>query len=243
MRVLEASAISITLDADGIALSQTPGGAGDLTLNGVGAASYPYLPGTGGPMGNVSSIRTEARMNPPRQVTITTASDETAKTFTVYGTDRAGKPISESMAGPSTATGTTVKIFATVTRVAVSAATTGAITVGWGATSYTRWIQLGNIDDSQIRGILVSGSATYDIEVTSQNMSRDAQYAPGNSGNAPSYTGGDQADDIEVVASAKSASFSIPVADAQLPHAYARVKMTTATGVVKLRVIKSSIHR
>ena len=65
--------------ANNIALSQTPGGAGALTLNGslvVGGVAI---------------------LDVPRQVRITTTADETAKTFTIKGTDWAGSPISEVM--------------------------------------------------------------------------------------------------------------------------------------------------
>ena len=68
--------------ANNIATAQTVGAPGNLVLNGALVA------------GGV------ATMDVPRRVGITAVSDETAKTFTVYGTDRNDRVISEAIAGP-----------------------------------------------------------------------------------------------------------------------------------------------
>lgn len=101
-----------TADDNGICLTQTPAGAGNLTINGALA--------TGG----------VATMDVARRVLITTAADETSKTFTITGTDWFGNTISEAVAGVDNTTTYTNADFKTVTQVAVSAATTGAIIVG-----------------------------------------------------------------------------------------------------------------
>jgi len=101
-----------TADADGICQSQTPGAAGNLTINGALASS-----------GSVT-------LDKPRRVLVTTAANESAKTLTVYGTNWYGQSITETITGPNATTGYTTYDFATVTRVAVSAAFTGAVTVG-----------------------------------------------------------------------------------------------------------------
>lgn len=243
MRVFEANAPAISAVANGIAQSQTPGGAGDLTLNGSGVATYPYFNPIGGPGpgGASTSTRSEARFNPPRQVTITTAADESGKTFTIYGTDRAGISISETMTGPSTATGTTVKIFASVTRIAVSAATTGAITAGWGAVSYTRWIGLGNREGHGTFRVLaiVTGTVNYDIEVSAMPANRRFFHDVGNTSNTPgTYAGGDQMDDTDnSLATGKTANFGL---DLQNPYAWVRVKKNSGTGSVRLRVLPNT---
>jgi hypothetical protein len=105
-----------TADADGVCASQTPSGAGNLTINGALADS-----------GAVT-------FDQPRQITVTGGSDESGKTFTVTGTDETGTAASEVITGPNATTVTSTGYFATISQIAVSAATAGAITVGSAAT-------------------------------------------------------------------------------------------------------------
>lgn len=99
-------------DFDGVALAQTPGGAGNLTLNGTmvsgGVATFTYA----------------------RFIGIDCAADETDRTFTVYGTDWRGVSISEAITGAdqNVAVGTTY--FKTVTRIATTGAGSGNVTAG-----------------------------------------------------------------------------------------------------------------
>lgn len=116
-------------DADGVAQSQTPAGAADLTLNGALVTD-----GVG--------ILATAGQRVGRRVLVTTVSDESGKTLTIYGTGPLGNSISESMTGPNATTGYTVQDFVTVTRVAVSAAFTGAVTVGTNGIGGTAWVPL-----------------------------------------------------------------------------------------------------
>lgn len=99
-------------DADGVCASQTPGGAGNLTINGALASG-----------GTVT-------FDEPRQVTIAGTGNEAGKTFTITGTDETGAAASEAIAGPNNSTVTTTTYFATVTQVAVDAGTAAAVTVG-----------------------------------------------------------------------------------------------------------------
>lgn len=107
-------------DDDGICQSQTPGAAGNLTLNGALIAGIPTA----------------------QHVTVYGGSNESGKTFTIYGIDQGGQAISEILTGPNAGTVTSVLNYKTVTRVAVSAATTGAIKVGVVATLETPWVPL-----------------------------------------------------------------------------------------------------
>ncbi len=101
-----------TADDDGISLSQTPLGAGNLTITGALATAG------------------VATMDVARRVLITAAADESGKTFTIYGTDRYGNTQSEVVTGPNATTVNSVLDYKTVTRIAVSAATTGAVKAG-----------------------------------------------------------------------------------------------------------------
>ena len=100
------------LDADSISQSQTPSGAGNLTINGAKAS------------GGVATF------NSARQVTITSAGDDQARTFTITGTDVNGFTITEAVTGVDTAAATSTKHFKTVTQIAVDDATAGAVTAG-----------------------------------------------------------------------------------------------------------------
>jgi hypothetical protein len=103
-------------DADGVCQSQTPaaGGSQDLTINGAQAS------------GGVASF------DAGRLITIASASDDSARTFTITGTDVNGDAQTEVIAGPAT-TVTGTKYFKTVTTVNVDDDTAGAITVGMSA--------------------------------------------------------------------------------------------------------------
>jgi hypothetical protein len=100
-------------DTDGVCTSQTPaaGGEQDLTIDGALSS------------GGVATF-TAARF-----ITIASAADDSARTFTVTGTDVNGAVQTETIAGPAiTVTGTSY--FRTVTQVTVDDDTAGAITVG-----------------------------------------------------------------------------------------------------------------
>jgi hypothetical protein len=115
-------ALTFTVDPDGIALSQTPGGAGNLTLNGALVS------------GGVATL------DAAQKVSITSVANETAKNFTITGTDSDGRDLSETIAGGNIATVKTSGYFKTVTQVAVDAATVGAVTVGSGNEGATQTI-------------------------------------------------------------------------------------------------------
>jgi hypothetical protein len=112
------------LDADGICAAQTPGAAGDLTIDGALAVA-----------GAVT-------LGEQAKVTIYSGSNISNRTFTIYGTQRNGVAISEDITGPSTSTVTTTRCFKTITRVAISGAAAGAVTVGNSDSLETAWVFL-----------------------------------------------------------------------------------------------------
>lgn len=101
-----------TADDDGISTSQTPSGAGALTITGALAS------------GGVATL------DKPRRVILTFAADETGHTFTLAGTDRNGNVTGETIAGTTAGIVQSVLDYKTVTSVTISAAATGAIKVG-----------------------------------------------------------------------------------------------------------------
>lgn len=143
--------------ANAIALSQSPGAAGNLTING-GSAS-----------GGVATLDSN------RQVRFTFAADETGKTFVVYGTQDANgstTTIQETVLGTAS-TADTTQSFKTVTRISIDAASTGALTVGTNTVGATSWlIQNWDIAPFQLAiAVLVTGTVNYTIQHTYEDPS------------------------------------------------------------------------
>lgn len=139
---------SLTLaaaDADGIAKSQTPAGAGALTLNGDLISGGVYT------------------ADVARRIIVVTVSNESSKTVTITGTNIDDIAQVETMTGPNATTGVSTKDFKTVTSVVVSAAFTGAVTIGTNGKASTAWIVL---DPSDIYGRHHTGVAL-SVELTS----------------------------------------------------------------------------
>jgi hypothetical protein len=140
-----------TAVANGISTSQTPGGAGNLTITGSLAAL------------GVANLVTAQR------VFIASAGADSARVFTVFGTDRNGNVITEVVTGVATPTPVhTVQDFLTVTRIAVDAATAGAITAGTGAFGSSPWQVCDFLQHSWGLGggVTSPGGTTYAIEIT-----------------------------------------------------------------------------
>ncbi|MGY3036182.1 hypothetical protein ACVIIV_005352 [Bradyrhizobium sp. USDA 4354] len=100
-------------DVSAVCASQTKGSAGDLTINGTLAASG------------------VAYFLQKRQPAIYSAGNDSARTFTVYGTDETGASINASVAGANVGRADVPDLFLTITRVAVDGATAAAVTVGF----------------------------------------------------------------------------------------------------------------
>jgi hypothetical protein len=126
-------------DADGICQTQTPGGAGALTLNGVRVET-----GVG-------------VFNLARTITITGTGNEAGKTFTVTGTNAHGATVSDAVTGPNNATVNSAVKFLTVTGVSVSAGTAAAVTVGYLAETAMILVAGNTVKNGQITDIVNYG--------------------------------------------------------------------------------------
>jgi hypothetical protein len=136
--------------ANNIALNQTTAGAANLTLNGSLVS------------GGVATL------DKPRQILITNVGNDSAITFTVYGTWFDGQSISETVQGTNGSSVATTLDFATVTRVATSAATSvSGVTVGTNGVAGSRWIRFDDFAPGQItvQGN-VSGTVNYSVQTT-----------------------------------------------------------------------------
>jgi hypothetical protein len=119
-RVYVWDVVPVTLQAAGVAASQTPAAAGNLALTaGTGATSVTRSDGT-----------VVVQLDVPRCVTVSAAGLNTA-TFTIYGYDQYGQAMSQLIAAPSTSTVATTKAFSQVSRIAISGAAGSAITAGF----------------------------------------------------------------------------------------------------------------
>lgn len=135
--------------ANNIAHTQTPLAAGALTLNGALV--------TGG----------VAILDTPRQVLITPAGNETGHNFTITGTDWAGSPISEVLAGTNATAMASVLSYATVTSITISAAATGALTAGTNGVASSPWVRFdGFALPSVAKQCVASGTVNFTVQVS-----------------------------------------------------------------------------
>jgi len=114
--------VPVALSASNIAATQTPTGAGNLTLT---AGKGVQLKIGGGPAGN-----TVYQLDCPRAVSASLVAGGTAGTITVTGYDFYGQPMSEAITTVAASTVNGKKAFFQISTVATSAATTTAVTVG-----------------------------------------------------------------------------------------------------------------
>lgn len=140
--------------ATAICASQTPGAAGDLTLNGS------------------TVVAGVAVLDSARRVLFTFAADESAHTFVVYGTNSTGNAIQETVAGTTAGTTYTNQDFKTVTRISISAAASGAITVGTNTIGSMSWQMVDWMRQPINVGlqVVVTGTVNYTVEYTNQDV-------------------------------------------------------------------------
>ena len=130
--------------ANNIATSQTPGGAGNLTLNGTLVS------------GGV------AVLDSPRRILITTT--DSTRTFTVTGTSQTGTVLTETMKSNGTNVQSTLD-YTTVTNIAISAAAGAAVTVGTNGVAATPWVRLDEWANTQTAiQIDVTGTVNYTVQ-------------------------------------------------------------------------------
>lgn len=141
-------------DDDGIALSQSPGAAGLLTINGAFA--------TGG----------VATMDAARRVIITSGGNDSSKTFTITGTGgawRGDTVLTEVVTGTNGGIAASLQDFLTVTSIRISAASAGTVKVGTNTTGSGPWVVWSEYPaDFQVgySGWVLSGSPTWNIDYT-----------------------------------------------------------------------------
>lgn len=149
----------VASSANNIALSQTPGAAGNLTLNGALVT------------GGVAVIGTAT--GTAERITFTPAGAEATNStvWTVTGTDWNGNVVTETINGVNNpATATSTYDYKTVTQIAVNKAQAGAVTVGTAGVGASRPIFLDTFAPGPT-GIQVdvSGTANYTVQSSLDN--------------------------------------------------------------------------
>lgn len=126
-----------TFTANSICASQTPAGAGDLTINGTLATTNPVA----GEGGTAAAGSATVRFSTPQRVYVTTAGNSSNRTMTIVGTLQSptsfgpGTIVSETFTAPNTNTRASTNLYSTIISIAISGAATGAITVGHSGTA------------------------------------------------------------------------------------------------------------
>ncbi len=150
--------LSLTLIAGSAAgiVTSTTGSAGvALTLNG-GLVS-----------GGVATF------DVPRRVAVTSIANETAKTFTITGTDYYGRPQSETLTGAGTSVAFTSHDFATVSSILSNSTTNSTITFGTNGTASKKPIIIDQWVNPSVIGVgtqVGTVSVTYNIEKSMDNL-------------------------------------------------------------------------
>lgn len=122
MRPITATVGPLTAQSgNNIALSQTPGAAGPLTLNGALVS------------GGVAVITN------PQRITITTT--DSTHSFTITGATPTGSLLTETVTGNGTSA-TSALDYAKVNSIVISGAASAAVTVGTSGTGSTPWVRL-----------------------------------------------------------------------------------------------------
>ncbi|WP_201492785.1 filamentous hemagglutinin N-terminal domain-containing protein, partial [Rubrivivax sp. A210] len=80
--------------------------------------------------GNLNLMAPTLRFTAAKQVRITSAGDDSGRSFTVTGTDNSGNPLSENIAGGNAASVTTTASFRTITSIAINGASAGTVSAG-----------------------------------------------------------------------------------------------------------------
>lgn len=149
----------VNVDADGISVAATlsGGGAQNLTLGGALTSGGVYTAADGDSA-------------PARQISITAAGNESARTFTVTGTDADGKAQTETITGPNATTTESTKYWLTVTQIQVDDDTAGDVSAGIVDELVSKTYQMGYRWEAPLVTVNVTGTINYTIQVTNQNV-------------------------------------------------------------------------
>lgn len=152
-RIIEIDIDPIDVDADGITVAETLGGAGNFAITGALASS-----------GSVT-------FDYARQLLQTAAGNETARTFTITGTDRDGRAQVVTMAGVNATTAETTTYWKTVTQIASDGATAGNVSFGTVDEVTSQTIPLNHYAaEAATVAVDVTGTVNYTVQQAFQDV-------------------------------------------------------------------------
>lgn len=142
------------VDADGISVAAAVAAAGNLTLGGALTSGGTFT------------------ADYPRQIAVTSSGNDSARTFTVTGTDPNGVAQTEDISGPNAGSTESTKYFKTITSIAADDACAGNISVGTVDEFVTNTIPLNSRNEGpatiSIEG--VSGTIEVAVQQTFSNI-------------------------------------------------------------------------
>lgn len=211
MKPVIISRILTAADASAICASQTPGGAGNLVINGTLATAGVAI------------------LDVQRVVGIASGGDISNRTFTITGTNDEGLTISETITGPNVSTVSTTLNFKTVTQISISGAAAAAVTVGTTGVGSSRWVPLDQHGPTFQVGLFLEITGT--INATVQYTGSDV-FSPS------ALTAGFLIITDHTSLSAKSANADSNIA---YPAGAVRVKTNSGGGTLKLVVRQAAL--
>ena len=223
----------LPLDADGVALSQSLAGAGDLILNGVLAVNQTS--------GYPSALHAVAVIGDQQRVTIASGGNDSGITFTIYGTNYQGEPIQETLTGPNAGTVNSTLNYSSVTRVAGSGATVAAVTVGILGTGESQPLPLDIYTPSSWNTISLefTGAANVTVQFTNDNpFGKEEKYGEQGYTPPPVETQGLLWFDFPVAALVGAAANVY--SDSEIPLRAVRLKNNSGAGTVRMTVTHQS---
>jgi len=199
-----------TTSANNIATSQTPAGAGALTLNGsLVTNGVAYLP-------------------TPQRVLITTS--DTTHSFTITGTTPTGSVLTEVLTNAGSSVYSTLD-YSTVTSIVISGAATGAVTVGTNGIAATPWVHLDAWANPTVSlQCTVTGTVNYTVQSTLQDPNGHGQATP----ILPSALTWVNTSDTAAV----NATTTVQTSFAYLP-VYVRVLLNSGSGSVTTNIVQT----
>jgi hypothetical protein len=126
-----------------------------------------------GPLALTSATVT---LDTPRRVIITSSGNDSGIKFTITGTSRVEQGSgaqSETVTGANVGAASTTQGFATVTGITASGATAGTVEAGTSGTASGPWVPWDMFTADfqvQVQGNVLSGSPTYQVDVTSDDV-------------------------------------------------------------------------
>ncbi len=173
--------------------------------------------------GSLTLAALAAAIPQPRRITITSAGDDSAATWTIVGTNWSGNIITETFLGANTPTVRTSALsYASVTSISLNAASASTVTAGTSTVATSPWVRFDEWAEAVVgMQFTVTGTATYTFEssfddpnslinlVAIADMNWDSTISP-------------------VVGVAASVSASLPAAPL-----WGRIRLDSGTGSVK----------